>query len=425
MSEPAPHYLIASFGSFGDIYPFLSLALALQRMGRAVTFVSPQKYEDTVRRAGVPFVGVRTTQDAEQVVQAPPDLLHSASKFGASFRDYARELQGYVDAALAVLPTDAPCVIAAHPFVLPMADLVRARRPGVRVVGVYLSPAALRTCHDPLLMGPVPSPRWVPLAVRRAVWRGIDRLVIDPVPVPATNRLRATYGLPPIRHLFDHAQHTADLTLTLFPDWFGASQPDFPKPLISGSFPLYTPVSENVLPDDLQRFLQQGDPPVVVLAGTDNTHATRLFGAAVQAMQASGRRAVFLTSYAQQVPSALPPSIHWSPYAPLQALLPHVSAMVHHGGIGTMAEGLRAAVPQLITPFAWDQFDNAARARALGVARTLHAVWISERGLLRALDALLGTPSIRERCTAVADRLALLQDHVALCRAIEQALANG
>src|SRR6202012_1799180 len=53
-------------------------------------------------------------------------------------------------------------------------------------------------------------------------------------------------------------------------------------------------------------------------------------------------------------------------YVPLRALLPRCAALVHHGGIGTTAEALRAGVPQVIVPLAFDQFDNAARVRALG-----------------------------------------------------------
>ncbi len=48
------------------------------------------------------------------------------------------------------------------------------------------------------------------------------------------------------------------------------------------------------------------------------------------------------------------------------ALVPRLAALVHHGGIGTTAQAMRAGVPQLITPFAHDQFDNAARVERLG-----------------------------------------------------------
>jgi rhamnosyltransferase subunit B len=416
MRSTAPHYLIASVGSTGDIHPYLSLARALQGMGRGVTFVSHAAHEETVRRAGVPFAGVGTLQDYQRIVQ-DPDLLHPKRSFRAVFRDYARDMEGYVSAALAV-PVD---VIIASPLALPVADVVRAHRPHVRVVGAHLAPSSLRTCHDPLVMGNLPIPRWLPMAARRALWRWVDRRYIDPVPVAEINRLRAAHGLPPIRHFIGHMQQTPDLTLTLFPHWFGPPPPDWPQPLLTGDFPLYDPALDNALSNALQSFLQSGDAPVVALAGSSNTHAAHLFHAAAQAVQTSGRRAVFLTPYRAQLPPTLPPSIHHEPYAPLRALLPHAAAMVHHGGIGTLAEGLRAAVPQLITPFAWDQFDNAARACALGVARTLKPVRVTPRSIALALDAL-SAPELQTRCAEVAERLAQPHDAVALCRAMEQRL---
>ena len=85
----------------------------------------------------------------------------------------------------------------------------------------------------------------------------------------------------------------------------------------------------------------------------------------MQAAQRLGRRAVLLTPHREQVPASLPPDMLWLPYVPLRTLLPRAAALVHHGGIGTTAEALRAGVPQVIVPLAYDQFDNAARVEAL------------------------------------------------------------
>ena len=60
-------------------------------------------------------------------------------------------------------------------------------------------------------------------------------------------------------------------------------------------------------------------------------------------------------------------------YAPHSALFPHASLIVHHGGIGTSAEALRAGKPMLVVPHGFDQPDNAARLQRLGVAEVLPA----------------------------------------------------
>ena len=77
--------------------------------------------------------------------------------------------------------------------------------------------------------------------------------------------------------------------------------------------------------------------------------------------------------------------------------------MVHHGGVGTTSQGLRAGIPTLIVPFAFDQPDNAAHAARLGGSRTLPRAKYRAARVARELDILLSQPehttqSARDRC---------------------------
>jgi rhamnosyltransferase subunit B len=106
----------------------------------------------------------------------------------------------------------------------------------------------------------------------------------------------------------------------------------------------------------------------------------------------------------------------WQPYLPLHQLLPHAAALVHHGGIGTTAEALRAAVPQLVLPWAFDQFDNAQRVVALGVGHTLQARRLRAAPLQAALRQLLGSRAIAGACRASAERVSADPSLDDLCR---------
>ncbi|MEZ5707300.1 MAG: glycosyltransferase [Burkholderiaceae bacterium] len=112
---------------------------------------------------------------------------------------------------------------------------------------------------------------------------------------------------------------------------------------------------------DLHSFLERGDAPILFMPGSSNRHAEAFFRIASQVVQERAQRAVFLTPYPGQLPHPLPESIHWTSFVDLGDLLGHVSAVVHHGGIGTVAQAFRSGVPQVVVPFAWDQFDNASR----------------------------------------------------------------
>jgi rhamnosyltransferase subunit B len=195
-----------------------------------------------------------------------------------------------------------------------------------------------------------------------------------------------------------------DLTLLLFPAWFAAPLPDWPQPHLQADFALYDPNPEAALSVALQAFLAAGPAPLVFTHGTGNRQASAYFAAARDATVQLRRRAIFLTPHASQVPADLPSDILWQDYVPLRALLPHAAALMHHGGIGTTAEALRAGTPQLIIPLSHDQFDNAERVRALGAGARLDATRVTPARLAGALERLLASSGLADRCQDVASR---------------------
>jgi len=411
------HYVLISIGTTGDIYPFIAVALALQQRGHKVSVLFPAVHEALARQAGLNFHPLGSHDEYLAAVN-DPDLWDARKGFGVVWRNVRNVLQR-IPAFIASLPIDQRCVVLAHPLALPAAALARADRPDLRIIATYLTPANLRTCHDPLTIGPLRIPRWIPLPLRRWVWRRIDARIIDPVSVPDLNTARQAKGLAPVTHLVDHMHSVADLAVTLFPTWFAKPQPDWPQPLHNGNFPLYDPNPQAALSDELMQFLSTGEAPIVFTPGTGNHHASAYFEHALQAVTRLKRRAIFLSRHRGQKPQIFPPTVLWQDEAPLHALLPHASALVHHGGIGTTAEALRAGVPQLIVPLAHDQFDNAARIEALGVGRSLPSRKLNAETLQRSLQAWLSSTALRNRCATTALRFSSPDDNEALCRAIE------
>lgn len=410
--------LMATVGSAGDIHPFLALGQALQARGHRVTLACPEPFGPLVAEAGLGFVVMGTRAQYEAVTQEP-DLWHPRKGFEVVWRHTRAGLRLLHD-HLQSLPAEAlPDVLIAHPLALPAADLCRALRPGLPIVGAWLAPVNLRTVQHPLMLGPLAVPRWVPLALRRWAWRRIDAVLLDPVTMPDINHERTALGLPPVAHFVEHLQQVPDLSLLLFAPWFGPTQPDWPRPLAEGGFLLYDRPGTAQAPAALQAFMAVGDAPIVFTPGTGHRHAAGYFAAALAAVQALGRRAVFVTGHPEQLPAALPPTVLPLAYASFRMLLPQAAAVVHHGGIGTTAEALRAGVPQLVLPFAHDQFDNALRVRALGVGDALPASRAHARRLQARLARLLADAALPARCQAVADRFAAADPLPGLCDAVQ------
>lgn len=164
--------------------------------------------------------------------------------------------------------------------------------------------------------------------------------------------------------------------------------------------------ADETLSEELLSFLNAGPPPIAFTPGSANAHGRLFFERALAATEMLGMRAVLVTRYRDQLPDELPSWVHYEPYAPYDLLAPRVAAFVHHGGIGTSATALAAGTPQLITPFSFDQPDNAARLKKLGIGDSV-ALNASGAKWARALSGLLNEPKVSEACDKIAARMAL------------------
>jgi rhamnosyltransferase subunit B len=391
--------VLITIGSAGDLFPFLRIGTTLRDLGHRVSFVAPWLHQPYVEQTGLAFHGL----DIDEAVLDDPDLWHAIRGFGVVWRA-TRPAMAQVQGLVAPLLTGPRSLIIAHPLALPEADLIRAAHPGVKVVAGILAPQNLPTVHDPLMVGPRRMPAWVPHGARKLMWRGVDRFVLNPVALPGINAARQARGLTPVPGLLQHLALVPDLTMLLFPAWFAPPLPDWPQPLLQADFALYDPNPSAALSTELQAFLAAGPAPLVFTHGTGNRQAGAYFAAARDATLRLGRRAIFLTPHVAQVPANLPPEILWQDYVPLRALLPHAAVLMHHGGIGTTAEALRAGTPQLVIPLSHDQFDNAERVRALGVGARLDATRVRADRMAGVLDGLLAQPDLAGRCRHVAAR---------------------
>jgi UDP:flavonoid glycosyltransferase YjiC (YdhE family) len=259
-------------------------------------------------------------------------------------------------------------------------------------------------------------PRWL----KDSFWWLVDRFGIDPLIVPEVNRLRANHGLAPIHRIFKDWINSPRLVIGLFPDWFGPRQPDWPAAFKHASFPLWDDPDSTHLDPDLLAFLDAGAPPVVVSPGTANRHAEPFFRAARAALDRLGLRGLFLTGYPEQLPPDLPTeAMMVRRYAPFSAVLSRSAAFVHHGGIGTLAQGLAAGKPQLMMPMSFDQPDNAVRAERLGVARWLAPNNFTADSVTRALGELL-KPAVAAAAAKWQGRLAETNGIELACNLLER-----
>ena len=392
--------LILAVGSAGDVYPFIVIGQALRARGHDVTLVATANFQARVEAAGLRFVSGLSQQELDASVN-DADLWHPVKGFATIWKHMARHLPTAYAQQLALVK-EAPTLIVASTLGLTGRLLQEAQ--GVPLVTVHLAPSCFLTAHDTSVRRGLHWPRsWPRWAVRLALAL-VERLMLDPVVRPDINRLRATLNLAPVRRVMSRWLHSPQQVICAFPAWFAAPQPDWPPNTVCTGFPRM-PASEGQCEPALQRFIDAGNPPIVVTPGSAMAHGGPFISRALAAAASLGLRVVVVTPYREQLPAALPASVHHAAYAPFDLLAPLAVAFVHHGGIGTSATVLAAGKPQLIVPFAFDQPDNAARLRRLGVAATVLPD-APPRAWTRALVGLLEDPAVAAACARVAAAMA-------------------
>ncbi len=216
--------------------------------------------------------------------------------------------------------------------------------------------------------------------------------------------LRTSLGLSNKLNPVTYGQYSPFGTLALFSKALAAPQDDWPAHTTQAGFAFFdrlgrgfsrdTETRTKRRDDKLAQFLASGEPPILFTLGSSavmqaGTFYRESFGAA----QALRRRAVLLIGQSNRdsLPANLPEDIYVAEYLPYSQIMPYACAVVHQGGIGTVAQTLRAGRPMLIVPWAHDQPDNAERIRRIGAGRWLR------RDHYRANRAAAGHRAAAER----------------------------
>ncbi len=418
--------LITAVGSEGDLRPLLAIGGVLRQRGHHVRLASHALHADLTAEAGLDFIdasGIDLPEDrgkfarrAFRRLSGPRFVIHdfAAADVAAS---HARLTAACADDVDLVLTST-----------LAFAGQILAQQRGWRWVSVVLAPAGLWSDYQPPEIGWPWLDRFVAASPERAAHlRGVFERVSRRWTAPV-RRFRLAQGLPPeppAGNPMLRGQHAPACSLALFPDWFGAPQPDWPAQMQQTDFCFYR-AQETALAPHVNEFLDAGAPPLVFSLGSAAVHAgERFLHESLSAACQLGARTVLLTGSAEmreRLPTPLPSGVLALDAAPHALLFPRAAAVVHHGGIGTSAEALRAGRPMLVVPHGFDQFDNAARLQRLGVAEVLPATRYRAAGAAHRLQALLDQPRYRRCALDPAQRLREADGAQAAADAVEAQL---
>ena len=390
--------LLSTFGSRGDIAPYLAIARQLQTLGHQPTIATAQAFRPMIESAGVQWAFCPPeTPDA----RGQKHMMNRARGDEWLFRRLILPSLKQSVQTLDILARHAD-VLVTHTASL-CGPLVAARRPQLKWTSSAVAPLSLL---EPELRPALPVAPWA------ANFPRFNALLLEllrrefGVWFRPVQSLRRELDLSPGENALWSEAHSPLLALRLW-------SPQFCGPgarINARATGFCFDDDETVVAPDLARFLES-EPLVFCAAsfcGDDKWEA-----GAVQSARALGRRALLLGGPRDWENR----EIMARRFAPLNQILPRAEAVVHGGGLGVLAQSWRAQVPMLITPRAHDQFDNARRARKLGLARVACA-----RTQTRELEKLLHDGEMKRRTEASGALIAREDGARAAARAVAEIL---
>ena len=359
---------ILALGSRGDVQPYIALGKGLKEAGHAVRLVTHQNFESLVKSQGLEFWNMRG--NIQDVIDSPEmrDLLDKGNFIAITMRT-AKEaeraaVQWAEDSLVACQGTDLLITGIGSRFI----GLALAEKLHLPLLQTYLVPFT-PTKSFPSVLVPSNMPnlggafnRITHQLAQQMMWQGSrssDTLarkqvlglppasLFGPKPVASTQALPTLYGFSP-SVIPPPSDWSSDHQVTGF--WFLDSSDG------------WTP------PQDLMNFLEAGSPPVYIGFGSMTTRKPEeTTDLVIKALKQTNQRAILASGWGGLQKTDLPASVFMIDSIPHSWLFSRVAAVVHHGGPGTTAAGVRAGVPSIVIPFFADQPYWGQRVADLGV----------------------------------------------------------
>ena len=386
------HVIIAAVGTSGDTLPLIELGQHLMRSGHEVEFIGLAYFANRAQQAGLPFHSVGPINLFEEMAR-DPTVWDWHVGFRSLWKVLGAAMADTFNTINQLRRTDSILVGSSGAVGVRLAQ----EKFGLRAMTVHMSPFYFFSREQNCLGGLGAWPRWLPRVIRRAVLNVIDRFYIDGACVNDVNALRRSIGLSDERHIFTRWINSPDRVVCAVPTWFANSQPDWPVNAVSTGFPVALAPESWAPSVSLAAFLADGDPPIVVSACTGAGAASTFFQRAIAAARIANQRVILVTRFQDQIPTPLPAFAFLIDYAPFDKLFPHACAIIHNGGIGTMALAMRARLPQIIVPFAYDQFFNGVRLAVLGGGAVVRRSRAPEE-LANVMRNLLESKNVAHAC---------------------------
>ena len=406
--------VLSTWGTTGDIQPFLALSGRLLKVGHEVRVCTSEIYRDRFAERGIDFYPVgapfdldRLDQTMDEIVQikdplksvifiAKEGVLYKADQW---YEDCLKGMEGY-DLAIC------------HSADVPGQEA--AIRNNLPWITVSYCPGFIKTRYE----APSPIPNLgVPL--NTLLWKVTEKLIRKQVD-PLFNGFITSIGGEKRECIGLENVYSPKLNLI-------AASPNISKPLpdvpsrhkFTGAW--FLEESDYETSPVLQDFLDQGSPPIVItfgsVGGSKNIETTNIL---VEAVERAGQRAIIQTGWGYLGLESPPKNICFVGYVPHNFLFRQGCCVIHHGGAGTTAAACRAGVPSIIIPHWADQPYWGSTLRKIGVApKPLHRQHMTPKRLANRINQVISSRSMAKKAKALMQKIEMEDGLTTAVRLIE------
>lgn len=396
--------VISSFGSSGDFNPCLGLGRALLRKGAEVIFLSNPFYEKKITDAGLTFFPAGPYWDVFQEIQSDPAYLHPRRGPKKVWKMVLKTVPVMYSAMTDLMARHKPDMAACH--ILEFGGMMASINHNIPYAVLCPNPMSYFNKKEPGYFNFHEYPYWVRRLQANAS-HALMNIAFKYSLKPHCQKNNIPNAFDSIDQLFTKAATNLGFWSTLFRD---AYADDPPNSRICGFVRDAHVCDWETVPDEILDLFNGPVKPIVVgLGSTASLHGDMIYQHTARACVQLRRPCLLVGKnlFKYAIPEKGILAIDFAPYG---WIFPRAAMVIHHGGVNTTAETLRAGVPGLVVPHGYDQFDNAIRTAHLGIAKYIKIAHITTDKYIAMIRSILEDTWMHDRAKDFAGQLQSLPE---------------
>lgn len=388
--------VISSFGSSGDFNPCLAIARTLRQNGADVIFLSNPYYEKTITDAGLRFSPAGEYFDVFEAIKDNPDCFHATKGPKIIWEMVLDTVPKMYSAMKELIETERPDVTASH--ILEYGGMLAAKKCNTPYITLSPTPMGWFNTNAPGYLT-----YWkLPLPLRRLQAR-IMLVAMNAALRYWLKRRCKKNGIDQSFASLHDVYSSSVLNLGL---WSQSLRPagtgDPPHSMICGFVR-----DEHIkhwpnVPNEIANLFSLDQKPLVVGLGSGvSLNADAIYNNTIRACKHLNRPCLLVGKDLSRY-TDIARNIIAVDFAPYGWVFPRSAAVIHHGGLNTTAETLRAGIPSLVIPHGYDQFDNAIRAELMGVSENINLGKVASKKFTNKLKEILSNKEMHKNAAEIA-----------------------